>query len=381
MKVTSITRCLAVLVSLLVYPLLAVAPLRAAPALAALNVRLSDLPPGSQADADQTFDAAGFAAATGFPPATYVKYGLVQVNVRSFVLDPSTDASAQLFVLQSAPAARKFYTLTVEQAPKVMSSSLKLKPLQLGAVGDERFGFTGAETAAGKTDRIAGAIVQRGIYLLFLSVGPLSTRVPASLVISLAKVVDSRIQHPVAADTTPIPSTATPTRHPLTDPNSLHPLQHPLAVGTVAPDFDLAAADGQREHLADARGHVVLLDFFAVWCDHCQREAPIVDRLVTAYGPKGLRVLDILASPYGKDYGTTGDTRLADRGDIDWYARTFHLHRPILIDPHFATVNRYGAYSYPTIYVLDARGVIRYAAVGEQPYQTLAAAVRAAGAP
>jgi thiol-disulfide isomerase/thioredoxin len=167
--------------------------------------------------------------------------------------------------------------------------------------------------------------------------------------------------------------------HPLTDPKTLNPAQQKLAVGTVAPDFDLATADGKHNHLASLRGHPVFLEFFAVWCPHCQRMAPLINRLETAYGPKGLQSLAILANPYGKDYDTTGDTRPADRSDIDWFTKTFFVSHPMLIDPNFATVNRYGASSYPTIYTIDSKGIIRYASAGEVSYDQLVSAVQAAG--
>jgi thiol-disulfide isomerase/thioredoxin len=127
------------------------------------------------------------------------------------------------------------------------------------------------------------------------------------------------------------------------------------------------------------RGHTVVLEFFAIWCPHCQHEAPILNRLTARYGPRGLRVLSILASPYGNAYETTGVTWLADRSDIAWFAKTFHVGHPILIDPHFAVVNRYGVTQYPTIYVLDSKGVIRFVGTGEIRYDAMAAAVQSTG--
>jgi hypothetical protein len=50
-----------------------------------------------------------------------------------------------------------------------------------------------------------------------------------------------------------------------------------------------------------------------------------------------------------------------------------------LIDPNFANVNRAGVKSYPTLYVIDPAGVIRYARSGEIPYGELASAINAAG--
>jgi thiol-disulfide isomerase/thioredoxin len=166
----------------------------------------------------------------------------------------------------------------------------------------------------------------------------------------------------------------------LTNPNMLNPAQNMLPVRSTAPDFDLATVDGRHYRLSALGGHPVLLEFFAVWCPHCQREAPILNRIDQAFASQGLRSLLILANPYGHNYDVSGgtDRRLANRGDIAWFQQTFKVAPPILIDPPFATVNRYGVNGYPTIYVLDRKGVIRSATSGEVPYQQLAAAVAAA---
>lgn len=170
----------------------------------------------------------------------------------------------------------------------------------------------------------------------------------------------------------------------LTDPNKFNPTSQPLKVGQPAPDFNLATVGGTQYRLSSLRGHPVLIELFAVWCPHCQRETAILNQLDKDYTPKGLRSMSILASPFGKNFDTSGqlDRRLADKGDITWFAHTFQVTQPLLIDPTYATVNRYGLVNsgYPTIYVLDSKGIVRYAKSGDQPYGELAAAVQKAGA-
>ncbi len=169
----------------------------------------------------------------------------------------------------------------------------------------------------------------------------------------------------------------------LTNPNDLDPAPHTLPLRSVAPDFSLATVTGQHYRLSSLRGRPVLLEFIAVWCPHCQRESAVINRIHARYDSEsghGLEMLSILANPYGRDRETTGSIRLADRRDIAWFQRTFHTQEPILIDPTFATVNRYGAGSYPTIYILDGKGVVRYASQGEVSYGTLATAVVKASA-
>jgi peroxiredoxin len=160
----------------------------------------------------------------------------------------------------------------------------------------------------------------------------------------------------------------------LVESASLDPSPSLLSVGTIAPDFRLHDIVGQTYTLQEQRGHPVLLEFFALWCPMCHREAPIIHKLTSVYGDQGVTVMAILASPYGQNYEASGgkDVRVADRTDFVWYGQTYNTNYPLLIDPHFVTVNHYGAASYPTIYLIDAKGKIRYAHSGVEPYGTLA---------
>lgn len=151
-----------------------------------------------------------------------------------------------------------------------------------------------------------------------------------------------------------------------------------LAVGTKAPDFMLPTIKGKQYQLARFRGHRVLLEFIAVWCPHCQAMASALNRIDRNFKGHGLRTLAVLANPYGKDYESTGDTHIVDKADVAWFDKTYKVQHPTLIDRHWKTVNAYGANSYPTIYVLDKKGIVRYATTGEQPYAELAKAVTAA---
>lgn len=178
-----------------------------------------------------------------------------------------------------------------------------------------------------------------------------------------------------------LPRRAAGGRPGLVDPDAFLPTGPLLSVGRPAPDFDLATTDGARYRLSAQRGHPVVLEFFAVWCPVCQGEAPVLAGIDAAFKAKGVRTLAILANPYGRDYDTSGNTdqRPVARGDIAWFARTFGATAPTLIDPSFATVNRYGVQTYPTLYVVDGAGVIRAVETGATDYNTLAAQVAAAG--
>jgi thiol-disulfide isomerase/thioredoxin len=61
----------------------------------------------------------------------------------------------------------------------------------------------------------------------------------------------------------------------------------------LAPDFTLPRLDGQDLRLSSYRGKVVLLDFWATWCDPCREETPHFVELQQAYGDRGLQIIGV----------------------------------------------------------------------------------------
>jgi cytochrome c biogenesis protein CcmG, thiol:disulfide interchange protein DsbE len=61
----------------------------------------------------------------------------------------------------------------------------------------------------------------------------------------------------------------------------------------LAPDFTLPAPDGKDLQLSSFRGKVVLLDFWATWCDPCREEIPHFVELQQKYGDRGLQIIGV----------------------------------------------------------------------------------------
>ena len=116
-------------------------------------------------------------------------------------------------------------------------------------------------------------------------------------------------------------------------------------VGQEAPDFSLAVvtnAEGDRIRLRDLKGHPVLLDFWATWCEPCQIVAPILDRVSRKHRERGLVVVGVNTS---------------DRpGLAPIFARKKGLSYPIVYDSDDEVARRYGVNNLPTLVVINAAG-------------------------
>ncbi|HEY7346884.1 MAG TPA: TlpA disulfide reductase family protein [Ktedonobacterales bacterium] len=145
-----------------------------------------------------------------------------------------------------------------------------------------------------------------------------------------------------------------------------------LATGTPAPAIaSLPAADGGSYSLAQYKGQkVVVLEFFAPWCPHCQNETTTLKQLQQEYGAKGVQVLSVSASPYGRNY-EQGDQTPISMSDIQWFSNTYGLNYPALFDPSLKAGDAYGVQGFPTLYIINKQGVITYAGSGETSYATL----------
>ncbi|MFZ0293115.1 MAG: TlpA disulfide reductase family protein [Candidatus Sulfotelmatobacter sp.] len=66
-----------------------------------------------------------------------------------------------------------------------------------------------------------------------------------------------------------------------------------IAEESMAPDFSLPDLAGKKLDLSSYRGKVVLLDFWATWCDLCRDEIPNFVELQNKYGDRGLQIIGV----------------------------------------------------------------------------------------
>jgi thiol-disulfide isomerase/thioredoxin len=130
-----------------------------------------------------------------------------------------------------------------------------------------------------------------------------------------------------------------------------------------------ALQNGQRGTLADYKGKVVLLDFYATWCDPCRLETPHLVAMHKQYEAKGLQIIGV---------NVGGDD---DRAEVPAFAQEFGIEFP-LVFPDAKLVDDYLGVNQniPQTFVLDRQGnvVKRYVGFSESRVPELQRVVEAA---
>lgn len=131
-----------------------------------------------------------------------------------------------------------------------------------------------------------------------------------------------------------------------------------VKIGEKAPEFRLKdVMTGRVVALSEFHGRkVVMLEFWATWCDICKREMPNLVKFNTAWKDKGFELLSIVLPSGNVD-------------DIRKIARDKKLNYAVLLDADLSVATKsYGlAGPIPLKVVIDHKGIVRYAHVGDYP--------------
>lgn len=120
--------------------------------------------------------------------------------------------------------------------------------------------------------------------------------------------------------------------------------------------------DGQPVKLAELRGRVVLLDFWATWCGPCRETLPRFQKLHEAYKDKGLVVLG-LTNFEGQAEGKPL-TRARELDYLREFKKRYGLTYGFAVSDDENNNRNYTVSSIPTTFLLDRRGVVRFISIG-----------------
>jgi peroxiredoxin len=116
------------------------------------------------------------------------------------------------------------------------------------------------------------------------------------------------------------------------------------ARGALAPDFNLPQLSGQPLKLSDYRGKVVLLDFWATWCEPCRVETPFFVELQRKYADQGLQII-------GVSMDDTADP-------VHEFYRQFKMNYPVVMGNAKIGEAYGGVLGLPIAFLLDREGRI-----------------------
>ncbi len=113
--------------------------------------------------------------------------------------------------------------------------------------------------------------------------------------------------------------------------------------GQPAPPFKVTTTSGQQVTLANYKGSVLIIDFFASWCHPCKRAIPHLIELNRKYGKKGLQILGLSLDD--------------DKDDLIDFITPLKLNYPAAMANEDLQVE-YGLRSIPTFFIINKKGIV-----------------------
>ena len=132
--------------------------------------------------------------------------------------------------------------------------------------------------------------------------------------------------------------------------------------GTLVPAkaFAVLSPSGGSLRLADSKGKVIMLNFWATWCPPCREEMPAIQRLYDRFRSEGFVVL---ALSIDNESSTV----------VGAFVREHKLTFPVGLDPKMSVAQAYGARALPSTYLIDRQGRVVAMALGPREWDGPAA--------
>ena len=119
------------------------------------------------------------------------------------------------------------------------------------------------------------------------------------------------------------------------------------AIGQPAPAFSLPLRGGPAPlGLDKLRGQVVMVNFWASWCEPCRKEFPLLDQIYRKYKGAGFTLIGVNVEPEAKD--------------AEGFIAKTPVSFPIVFDKDSAVSKLYHVSGMPTTVLIDRKGVLRW---------------------
>jgi peroxiredoxin len=136
-----------------------------------------------------------------------------------------------------------------------------------------------------------------------------------------------------------------------------------LQAGDAAPAFELATPEDTAVRLADLRGQVVAVRFWADWCPYCKDEMTALEPVYRRLHGQGLEILAVNVAQ--------------DRDTVVRFIKRLGVTYPALLDGESEVARRYGIIGLPTTVFVDRTGTVRGKILGESDAESFETMVQA----
>jgi thiol-disulfide isomerase/thioredoxin len=122
-----------------------------------------------------------------------------------------------------------------------------------------------------------------------------------------------------------------------------------------APQFTLDSRNGPRISLAQYKGQVVMLNFWASWCGPCRQEMPLLENIYKKYNKMGFTLIGVNVEP--------------DSKDAEGFLKGLQVpvSFPVIYDKDSTVSKAYDVQGMPSTVIIDRKGNIRVLHRGYKP--------------
>lgn len=111
--------------------------------------------------------------------------------------------------------------------------------------------------------------------------------------------------------------------------------------------------------MTNLRGKVVMVEFWTYGCSNCRNVEPYIKAWHAQYASQGVVIIGVHSPEFPHE---------SDVENVRRYVADHAIRHPVAIDNDFAVWNSYHNRFWPTLYLIDKQGVIRYTHIGEGSY-------------